>query len=484
MHQAIFFLKSLIIYATGGIAFLLLIPKDPKNAIFFGYSASRLLMILGLATIILATLLCLSRLKKSKNFQLRVQRVFDGSMTGSPLIVYLYLVFLIIMFLSMLFFTWWIFFSTDRFGAIFLRLSPLATFATLFSAHGMFALRANIANLLSRIRLASKTVQVYTKKYRILWLMILLLAVYIGNSYYDLSIMHAEQINDTLPASDQESYLSIAQKAYQTNFRYMGDRNHTPLYPYLLTIVYEPGLDIDEFFKLGKNFNVVISMTLLVALYFLMLKFLSASQSAILTTISATSLYVYKAGYVQPELLYYSLSFLGFMLMGWMLIRPSIPLGILIGAVIAIAYYAKAAILPGFGLFLATYFVQILINCYQGKRDGAQLEAPEDFLRKKILPVLLAIVVFVGLLLPYLLDNKRIFGTFFYNVNSTFYLWYDSWNDVELGTKAHGDDVGWPEMPPEQIPSLKKYLHEHTTYQILERFKLGIESQLDNILNT
>ena len=34
------------------------------------------------------------------------------------------------------------------------------------------------------------------------------------------------------------------------------------------------------------------------------------------------------------------------------------------------------------------------------------------------------------------------FGQYFYNVNSTFYIWYDEWGDAIKGARAHGDRVG------------------------------------------
>jgi hypothetical protein len=54
-------------------------------------------------------------------------------------------------------------------------------------------------------------------------------------------------------------------------------------------------------------------------------------------------------------------------------------------------------------------------------------------------------------------------------------MWYDSWEEAKQGTKAHGDREGWPDMPPEQIPSLDKYLREHTVQQIVNRVWKGFQ---------
>ena len=80
--------------------------------------------------------------------------------------------------------------------------------------------------------------------------------------------------------------------------------------------------------------------------------------------------------------------------------------------------------------------------------------------RTLILRALLPILVFLVLLSPYFLESKARYGSYFYNVNTTFYVWYDSWAEAKAGTKAAGDAIGYPDLPPEQIPSLQKHLLE------------------------
>ncbi|NJO75788.1 MAG: hypothetical protein HC833_19720 [Leptolyngbyaceae cyanobacterium RM1_406_9] len=94
---------------------------------------------------------------------------------------------------------------------------------------------------------------------------------------------------------------------------------------------------------------------------------------------------------------------------------------------------------------------------------------------QRILSLALVISCFLITLYPYISTSKRVFGHYFYNVNSTFYIWYDSWEEAEQGTRSYGDGKGWPEMPPEQIPSLEKYLREHTASEIFERFYDGLD---------
>ncbi len=86
----------------------------------------------------------------------------------------------------------------------------------------------------------------------------------------------------------------------------------------------------------------------------------------------------------------------------------------------------------------------------------------------------LVLLLFIVVIAPQIVANKRKFGKYFYNVNTTFYMWYDSWEDVKLGTRAHGDREGWPKMAPDQIPSAGKYWREHTAEEISWRWIFGI----------
>jgi hypothetical protein len=82
---------------------------------------------------------------------------------------------------------------------------------------------------------------------------------------------------------------------------------------------------------------------------------------------------------------------------------------------------------------------------------------------------------------PYIKNSKEHFGKYFYNVNTTFYIWYDSWGDAKKGTLAFGDHYGWPDMPEDKIPGFRKYIREHTAKQIFSRFISGIAKTTDNI---
>ena len=96
---------------------------------------------------------------------------------------------------------------------------------------------------------------------------------------------------------------------------------------------------------------------------------------------------------------------------------------------------------------------------------------------KKIQNLLISILAFFIICSPYLIENYKNYNKhIFYNVNTTFYIWYDSWEEVELGTKKYNDRIGWPNMEKDEVPSLTKYLSEHTGVEIANRFISGFKN--------
>jgi len=249
----------------------------------------------------------------------------------------------------------------------------------------------------------------------------------------------------------------------------------------LLAVFYHPEMSRLEFFRRSQQVNIYLSLILLIGVFLITRKFIPTGQSVMLTLIAAVSLFVYRAGYVQPELLFYFLNYVSFILMGWMLVKPSLWLAAATGLALALAYLAKASILPALALFLVVYIVQ-QFSIWKKERvlkhdSNASTNVNQGLMRHRTSSVVLMVLVFLALLSPYLLENKRLFGSYFYNVNTTFYAWYDSWDQAAEGTKSHGDAKGWPDMSPDQIPSMGKYLREHTPQQIYRRIIGGVQRE-------
>ena len=90
---------------------------------------------------------------------------------------------------------------------------------------------------------------------------------------------------------------------------------------------------------------------------------------------------------------------------------------------------------------------------------------------------LIAFVTFFILTSPYLIENYTKFNKhIFFNVNSEFYIWADSWDEIVEGVRANNDRIGWPTMDENELPSLSKYIAEHTISDVYERFLFGFKS--------
>lgn len=171
--------------------------------------------------------------------------------------------------------------------------------------------------------------------------------------------------------------------------------------------------------------------------------------------------------------------------MSLMFRNPSWQLAIATGVVMGITYLTKASILPGLALFTLFFLSELLYSLYSNLKNKID---KNTYFKKIFIPRLLSLVLIISCFLvtvyPYISTSKRIFGQYFYNVNSTFYIWYDSWEEAEQGTKAYGDGERWPNMPSESIPTLQKYVRDHTPLQIADRFWNGLGKVIDVVTDS
>jgi hypothetical protein len=149
--------------------------------------------------------------------------------------------------------------------------------------------------------------------------------------------------------------------------------------------------------------------------------------------------------------------------------------GAVFGVLAGLAHLTKASALPLVLIVLAVTAVGSAVQVARGLRHQ-----PGD--RRKALTlgavraaaIALAIVSVAAVIYPYVATSKRVYGRWFYNVNTTFYVWYNNWPEASVGTYAHGDGVGWPTLPAHQIPTARSYLRTHSPETILTRIADGM----------
>ena len=265
---------------------------------------------------------------------------------------------------------------------------------------------------------------------------------------------------------DQGAYIDFAKKAYASSFAYTGDRNRMPLFPWIQALFYSPDMSDEEFFEQGKQLNLLISIASLAVLGAAFFAKFSKSYALYATAVIAFLCFAIKAPWFQAEILFYTMFAFAFMLSIESIRCPKWYKSVGVGLLFALAHFTKASALPALAIYSFSFAVPLLCDLRSRRLSRQRIY-------KIVFHATAPLLVFLVALFPYFNESKERFGHYLYNVNSTFYIWYDSWGEAKFGTKAAGDREGWPDMPEEEIPSLTKYLKEHTSAQIMQRLVNG-----------
>jgi hypothetical protein len=178
------------------------------------------------------------------------------------------------------------------------------------------------------------------------------LILIIAGLYWYGAAEQLRRVNTSMNSTDQSAYMNYARNLYESNYSYIGGRNRMPVYPLIQSLFYRPGMTAEAFFARGKYVNLVLSLGLLVGLAIIFRKYFSWLHSLNLLLIVAFTVFIFKAGYFQTELLYYFLNFCLFLLIWRFLQRTSWWLAILTVIVAGLTHLTKASILPGLAIFL------------------------------------------------------------------------------------------------------------------------------------
>ena len=301
-----------------------------------------------------------------------------------------------------------------------------------------------------------------------------------GLGYYYLAgaIEHGNAVNTSKARGDQSAYLAEAKLIYD-NWHGVNDppilqpRNRMPLYPAFLATRYDPTWSDPEFFEHAKRFNIELSVVLLVIVAVVFRRHLATLPAANLTLILAFGYYVFKAGYTQSELLFYTLHLLTFVAL-WHLIESKTPgatvfYAVLAGALAALAHLTKAAMLPLAALFLVVYAIDGIICMIKTRKTPA--------FGWRLAGCVLFAASFLAVLYPYIANSKRVHGQYFYNLNTSALMWYDNYPQGSVQILSYGPD-GWPPGQRSARPGPLKYWREHTSAQIAARFYYGFRDML------
>jgi len=352
----------------------------------------------------------------------------------------------------------------------FALLVPAAIFAISLTVRFLF-------DLGSRLDL-----EAWQWKRKYLWAGTLLSLIFLSIPYFNAAREHSRVLNYTTDFTDQREYLVFARNARLLNFNYTGDHNRMPGYPFLQAFFYRQDLSDDEFFEQGKQINILLSVGLLACMFLIFRRYLFIYEAVLLILIVAFSLYIFKAPYFQAEILFYFLIFMSYLLMLQMLLRPGWLLAIATGVVLGLAHLTKSSVVVGLILFAVIYTAKEMMP---GLRQILKRHLEPHTVRgifRRLGLLMLVFVCFLGVIYPYIRAMKQRFGQYFYNVNTTFYIWYDDNFDAIAAEEDNHFAENWPtHLSEDEIPSLRNYLRNHNLAQIAKRVRFGIQSQVDNI---
>tara|TARA_B100001564_G_C20640545_1_gene671919 strand:- start:594 stop:1871 length:1278 start_codon:yes stop_codon:yes gene_type:complete len=271
-------------------------------------------------------------------------------------------------------------------------------------------------------------------------------------------------MNDISPVNkyDENAYLNHVRTILMSdNYWYLGDRNRMPFFNYYLSLFYNTELsELDNYYNL-KYANLILSC-ILAFLFFLKIE-KKFSNKIIFFNLSFLVLVIPTFALIH-QLLVETIFFLGFCLLliyfEQFYSAPTQKNAIILGAIGAAVYFLKYT---GLTVFFALSLFSVIYGYLYKK-----------YLIKRFLIVFLT---FFTLVSPYLYENYQNFNKhIFYNVNSEFYIWADSWDEIVNGVRANNDRIGWPTMDESELPSFSKYVSEHTISETFERFAFGFKS--------
>jgi len=293
---------------------------------------------------------------------------------------------------------------------------------------------------------------------------------------------HASLVNTDVKHSDQIAYLEFTQMVLESDFTDTGLRNQMPGYPYLLGFICKKNLTQESLFTCGKQTNIVITLISLVVILLLSSRIFSPDITINLTLIIAFSLFIFKAGYFTVEVLYYLLNFLGFTLLSRLILKTSYRASLAAGLILGMAQMLKASILPGLIIFMISFLgYQIYATIFSKNKNKPKIQIKN--IGGVLLNLVLVIIGFIGIIFPYIRESNARYGEYFYNVNSSVFFWFDSWDDVRKLQDPQKFGFGQPDLPPSEIPNAQNYLNDHDVEQIFDRITSGLIHQLAYLRN-
>ena len=247
---------------------------------------------------------------------------------------------------------------------------------------------------------------------------------------------------------DQRDYLKIA--LWISDGGAFTDGNRNPLYPLLLTPFASEEI---AFFTLAKLLSVPLGMLGLGIVFGVGSRIVGWGGALLaMGWLAITAVYLEASAYVNVEVLLVTLFVCAWYAGAKALVSPHPGRWFVLAGVLAgLCYLAK-----GTGLLL----VPMLLGTLMIRPFTQSIDQPWwRWLRQP--GVWLFLVAFILVASPLFIYNLRTHGNALYNINTTHYIWLDSWEESYI-------------YPGDPLPTLSGYLQTHTVAHMAERLWNGL----------
>ncbi len=167
--------------------------------------------------------------------------------------------------------------------------------------------------------------------------------------------------------------------------------------------------------------------------------------SLLFTWIVGWTIFVFKCIYVQPEMLFYALFLMCFVLLWRQIINPTWKRGIIAGVLVAAAYFVKSALSPLLLLFVVCYAIRLFVELKK-KMTTSEFSWKGwglDVGKGAIIPAL-------GLVLmsPYFAQTATVYDSPFWSVHSKHLMWQEDETSKKRWRILSDPENGIPDDAP------------------------------------
>ncbi len=271
---------------------------------------------------------------------------------------------------------------------------------------------------------------------------------------------HGGRLNRELSLNDQKVYMNMGASMKDTKYEFFVPRTRMPLYMAYVSVFYETGTTVENFFPIAKRANIALCLVCVTVLAVGFRFWLGWGLGAIAALLSGFTWFIEKAGYVQPEALLATLIGFSCAMLAELMRKPTWWKAVIAGVLLAGWHMTKAS----GPVILGIFFIALSIKMIW----------PGEARRKSLLIGAAGLLVSFTLpILPYLTATAEMFGSPFYNTQSKYFFWCSS-----AAEKHAVQDLEIDYHPPTAadlavLPSAEKYFEKHTFKDVKKRIEKG-----------